>query len=120
MSDRLKANLPVLKRLVRAKRPKREKILGEADSELIKCVCECAINVLNATVPLTERQHSCLNKHKEFLRELANRKVSLETKKIKLEQQTGGFLLGLLRPVVESYLAELLQSQRDADRHNYF
>jgi hypothetical protein len=110
MSDRMQAKFPVLKRLVRAKRPKRTEILREADSELIKCICECAINVLDSTVPLTDRQHTCLAKHKAFLRELADRKVSLQSKKLKLEQQTGGFLLGLLRPVVESYLADLLES----------
>jgi hypothetical protein len=110
MSDRMKAKFPVLKSIVRAKRPKRTELLREADSELIKCICECAINVLNSTVPLTERQHTCLAKHKGFLRELADRQVSLQNKKLKLEQQTGEFLLGLLRPVVESYLADLLQS----------
>jgi hypothetical protein len=108
MSDRLRVHLPLLKKILKGKPAVRNKILEEADLELIKCVCECAINVLNANVPLDEKQKSGLSKHKVFLRWLANRKISLKSKKAKLLTQSGAFLLGLLRPVVAALLAELI------------
>lgn len=100
MTERLKRHLATLRTLVKAKPAKRSQILKQADTDLIKCLCECSINLLNANVPLDRRQRALLEKHKEILRLLANKKVSLKNKKIKILRKGGTFLLALLRPVL--------------------
>lgn len=108
MTDRLKNNLPLLEKILKAKPAKRLEILKQADTEFIKCLCECAINLLNANVAINQRQHSSLEKHKILLRLLANRKVSLKSKKTKLLRQGGTFLLALLRPILQAVVANLI------------
>jgi hypothetical protein len=108
MSARLKKNLPLLEKLLKAKPAKRVEILRGADSELLKSICECAINLLNANVPADKRQVSSLEKHKTLLRILADRKVSLKSKKTKLLRQGGKILLALLRPILQAIVANLI------------
>jgi hypothetical protein len=108
MSARLKKNLPLLQKLFKSKPAKRSEILKEGDSELLKCLCECALNLLNANIPLNKRQVSTLEKHKTLLRLLANRKVSLKSKKSKLLRQGGAFILALLRPILSAVVANLI------------
>jgi hypothetical protein len=108
MSARLRKYLPLIEKIVKAKPAKRLEILREGDSDFLKCLCECAINLLNANVPVDQRQISNLEKHKTLLRILANRKVSLKTKKNKLLRQGGKILLALLRPILQALVANLI------------
>jgi hypothetical protein len=108
MSDRLRNNLPLLEKILKAKPAKRLEILKQGDSEFIKCLCECAINLLNTNVAVNKRQLSSLEKYKTILRVLANRKVSLKSKRAKLLRQGGAFLLALLRPILQAVVANLI------------
>lgn len=108
MTDRLRKNLSNLRKIFKSKPEKRNQYLKEADSELVKCLCECAINVLNSNVPINQRQTTVLGKHKNLLRLLANRKVSLKSKKSKILRQGGAFILALLRPVLAAIAVNLI------------
>ena len=67
----------------------------------MRCLCECALNVLNGNIPLTPADKKKLNKYKNKLRYLTNRKLSAQKKKKTLNQK-GGFLGALLTPVLSA------------------
>ena len=68
-------------------------------SEFIKCICECAKNVLAGNVTLSPEHKRRLKRHKHSLRKLALKKTPISTKKKIV--QNGGFLGALLGPVVK-------------------
>jgi hypothetical protein len=108
MGQRLKDHADVLRRLMKGSSKQRYRILGDASPDLIKCLCECADNTLNSNIPLNEAQLQKLRRHKKTVRALACKKTTLRTKKRRLINQSGGFLLPLLEPIVSALLTELL------------
>ena len=104
--ERLKKHSQTLKLLQKAPPAMRKSILQKASPELIRCICDCSLNVLKANVPLSACQIKTLRRHKTVLRQLADKKVSL-AKKRKLSQK-GGFLpalIGALAPVLGGILS---------------
>lgn len=85
----------------------RKDLLRKVPSSCIKAICECVLNLLRGNIPISEHQKSCLKKHKHTLRQLADRKSSLYTKR-KLLVQKGGFLQ-LLLPSIVSVVSSLIQ-----------
>ena len=81
-------------------------LLRKCPNSLIKCVCECALNILKGNVPLTTRQKNKLAAHKRTLRKLADRKVALFKKRRLLVQKGDGFLSFLI-PAAVSVLSSL-------------
>ena len=90
--DRLKKHSSTLKILQKAPASTRNSILQKASKELIRCVCECAHNILKGSVPLTKYRKQKLRKHKAALRQLADKKIALE-KKEKSHKKADFFLL---------------------------
>lgn len=86
----------------------RKQLVNKANRELIDSVCECCDNILKGRVPLKKKEKLKLAKHKNKLRALVRKKVSLEKKKKII--QSGGFLTSLLVPAV-SFLGGLLSSK---------
>lgn len=82
-------------------------LLRRASPNFIRCICECALNVLLGNVPLNSREKKRLKKYADILRKLADKKVK---NKKKLIVQTGGgaFLTTLLLPIVTTVLSNLL------------
>ena len=107
MSKRLKAHAPYLHVLVNGTAKQREGILRGADKELVYCLCECALNVLQGNVKLQNKEKNHLKKYKRQLRDLSNKKISLRTKRKLLLKQKGGWVSALIAPVL-STLAGLL------------
>ena len=106
--NRLKRNVSTLKLLEKASPSLRKAILKKASPELIHTICECALNILRSNVPLTNHCKRRLSRHKEKLRKLADKKVSLKTKKSII--QKGGFLpilISALAPVFGKILGAL-------------
>ena len=100
MSERLKNKFCELKVLSQAKPDARRAIIAQADGELIRAICECCLNILNGTVKLTPKQKKRLTRHKNCLRDLADKKQSLKSKREKLITQRGGALPALLAPII--------------------
>ena len=69
---------------------KRNHIIDVAGKELVHCICDCVLNVLNGNIKLEPEEKQRLKRHKHCLRELVKKKTS--EKKRKHLIQEGGFL----------------------------
>jgi hypothetical protein len=96
---RLKRNIDYLKVLSVAKAKQRKAIIKTADSDLITCLCECALNLLNGNLTITDKNLAKLNRFKTPIRQLVDKSVSQADKR-KILEQKGGFLPALLVPVL--------------------
>ncbi|XP_048514299.1 uncharacterized protein LOC125501746 [Athalia rosae] len=105
------SNTAVLHALCELSGPQRLALLRAADDNLVRNICECALNTLKGNVKLSDRQKSRLGRHRRILRRLASNRGSWRSKK-KLLVQHGGFLPLLLAPIET---VERLQRQRNGE-----
>ena len=105
MSAKLRKYNPHLRTLAVSKPALCKAIIQNAEPDLIKCLCECAMNILKGNVSITPGQKRKLAHHKTHLRNLVKRQVSLSKKKKVL--QKGGFLPALLAPILGTVLPAL-------------
>src|ERR1700743_18169 len=100
MSQTLKKFIPYLRILQKSSAKMRNKLTKKHCSpEFIKCICECAKNVLVGNVTLSPEHKRRLKRHKHSLRKLALKKTSMKSKKKIV--QSGGFLGALLGPIIK-------------------
>ena len=100
MSQTLKKYSPYLRVLQKSSPAVRRRLVKKNCSpDFIKCICECAKNVLVGNVELSPVHKRQLKRYKNSLRKLALKKTSLTAKKKIV--QTGGFLGALLAPIVK-------------------
>lgn len=104
----LRENAVELKQLRYSKPTRRKQMLKNASRKLVQCICECAHNTINKNVPLTEAQFKRLAPYKHTLRKLCKRGETWDKKK-KIINQSGGFLLPLLVPIIGLLLQKALQ-----------
>src|SRR5437867_10069911 len=102
-------NADYLHILKKARKKQRNAVLKVADEDLLLCLCECALNVLNGNVPLKKEQLKTLAPHKCYLRLLGN-DTTIMADRQKVLIQNGGFLPALLTPVL-TIVAQLLHDQ---------
>jgi len=105
MSARVKNYLPMLKCIRRLGEKARRDYVRKCDNEFIRCVSECAKNLIKGNVPLTTRQMKNLRRRRYDLRALSAKKTSLRKKRKIL--QKGGFLTALISSIL-SVLGSLL------------
>jgi hypothetical protein len=84
--------------------------LRKCPNSVVKCVCECALNLLKGNVPITQRQKIRLIPYKRTLRRLADKKVPLFKKRRLLVQKGEGFL-SILIPAAVSLLSTLIHGK---------
>jgi len=109
--ERLKRNVKTLEKLSKAKRKERNDLILNAKGDVLKCVCDCANNVLKGNVPLNKSQFKYLEKYRCTLRKLGNNKLTVDDRKNLIVNQRGGFLPNLLIPVLSiagSFLVDKL------------
>jgi len=106
----VKTNFELLKALGKMNSRQRVQFLKHADNSLIIAICECALNILNGNVLLTENQKCYLARMKKLLRLLAKKTVSLKKKKKHLVQKGRGVLIPLLVNAAISALISQLSS----------
>jgi len=82
-------------------------ILKKADPKLVRCICECALNILRGNVPLKQPYKQRLRRYAAILRRLADKNNSWRCKK-RLIVQRGGFLPLLLAPILGTVLSRLI------------
>jgi len=109
---RIKSNFHHLQVLKTAKPQLRKAILKNCNSELVKTISECVLNVLRNNLQLTACQKKRLKKFKGPLRALADKKVSISSNK-RLLNQRGGFLVPLLTAILPT-IASLIFRSRSA------
>lgn len=93
--------------LSKASPPLRKKLIQTASKEVIDTVCECCLNVLKGTIPLSKHQKQCLGKHRHVLRQMVQKKIPIRQKK-KMLVQRGGILPLLLGPILKGVLGTML------------
>jgi len=69
-----------------------------ADSDFVKCLCECARNIIKGNVKLTAHPRSKICRRKQSFRKMALKKMTLKEKREIV--QSGGFSGALLGPIV--------------------
>ena len=106
---RIKSNYHALQVLKTADPKLRKAIPANCKGELVKTLSECSLNLLRGNVKLSPCQKRKLQKHKVVLRKLADRRVSLSSKK-KAVVQRGGFLLPLLGAVLPTIASLIFKS----------
>ena len=64
MSKRLHHHAPYLHVLAKGTSKQRHGVIQGANKELMRCLCECALNVLNGNIPLTPADKKSLTNTK--------------------------------------------------------
>jgi hypothetical protein len=79
-------------------------VIKHLDKDLIKCICELCVNVMNGNLALSKNQYKHLKNHKHVMRKIVdcctNKKIKYSKAKKILIQQKGGFLPLLLAPLL--------------------
>lgn len=107
MTHVLAKQADILRFLARCKPSVRSAILKTADPSLIRVICEIVDNTLKGCINLSPAQIKRLSRHKGLLRKIAERKGCWKRKK-KLIQQSGGFILPLLIPLISGVISKIL------------
>ena len=107
MGEKLKRYAPYLKVLAITSPKMCKAMLQHADTHLVRCLCECAHNILKGTVPLTPVQKKRLARYKKSFHTLLRKSASLKSKKRTL--QKGGFVPALLEPLMKTVFKKLLK-----------
>jgi len=107
---RVKTNYHTLQDLKTADPKLRKAIISKCNKELVHCISECILNVLNGNIKLTDCDTRKLQKHKAALRKVSDMHVPLSAKK-KLIVQRGGFLLPLLSAILPTLASLILRNR---------
>ncbi len=90
-------------RLLSLATPKaRRQIVAEGDRELIDSLCECCANILRGIVPLQAKDKAKLKRHKNKLRKLVKKKLSLSGKKDIIQKGGNSLLRSIVDPIVSA------------------
>lgn len=114
MASSLKRNIDYLKVLAKANDTQRKAIIQTADEDLILCICECILNVLEGNVRISPASKKKLQRYKSALRQVVGGDCSLDERRDIIEQK-GGFLPILLTPILSiagQLLAETLVGRK--------
>lgn len=109
-----KKHVALLNALCHADNRQRDALIRTADNALIRCICECALNVLHGIVPLRDSEKSKLKRHRVILRKLIKNTgggsdgALWKSKKRAIVQHGGAFLPLLLAPLVSTIFSKLL------------
>ena len=100
MSHRLKKYAQQLRELHRLSPKAQKKLLIKIkkDTDFVKCLCECARNIIKGNVKLTDQQKESIRRRKKSFRKLSLKKTTLKEKRRIV--QSGGFLGALLGPII--------------------
>ena len=105
-----KKNLSLLGALCHGDKKHRAAITRVADKPLVKCICECVLNILHGVVKLSASEKRRLSKHKHTLRKLSHSNDDWRTKKRVIIQNGGSFLPILLAPLVSTLISKIFDS----------
>ena len=106
MSKRLQDNQPFLQLLARSSAKRRKALVKQATKEELAALFEICFNILRGNLPLSTHMHKKLERERQTLRTLADKKISLKRKK-KVINQKGGFL-GTVASIALPLLASLI------------
>ena len=108
----------ILSAICHADKRQRVAILKSSDHNIIRCIFECALNILKGNIPINTNQVTKLKKYKNSIRELVkekNKKTKknkinwFKKKKVIVKNGAGSFLPLLLSPLIEIILSQLIK-----------
>lgn len=108
MKHRLTRQQSLFLQLLKNSRPKERKVLlSGTENAIIKVLSEIIYNVLHGNVSLGNDKIHQLRRYKQSLQTLSNRSVSLDKKRVLLQQHGSGAFFPLLFPIITSVLGSL-------------
>ena len=110
----LTAYLPLLKHMAKCRRKDCENIVKGLSNEVIRVICQIAVNVMNKNIPIkTPSALAKLSRYKTQLKAVTKPKSTLPQKRKVLEQDGGflGTLLGVaLPPLISGLVSRFARS----------
>lgn len=101
-------NAELLRTLSKLKPKQRLALLKTADKDLVRCLCECALNVIKGKVPVNSGHRKKLSPYKKLLRKLVLKKGGWKIKKNILVQKGGNLIPLILGPILSTVLSSVL------------
>ena len=86
----------------------RNRVIRALSPNDTKLVCEVFVNLLVGNLTKSKKILNKLEKYREEIRKLADKKIALRKKKQILYSKKGGFLLGALLPLAVTVLSKLI------------
>jgi hypothetical protein len=86
-------------------------VLRKASPEVIKALCNVALNAIHGDIEFSEAQRKLFRKHKTAIFALGNRKESLQSKRKVLQQRGAGFWIPVLAGAVSAMLGNSIISK---------
>jgi len=105
---RVKPNYHALHVFKTAEPRLRKAFITNFNKELVNCISECMLNVLNGNIRLCDFKTRKLSKYKSALRKVSYKHVPLDIKK-RLIMQREGFLLPLLSAILPTIASLILK-----------
>lgn len=106
MEDDIADNIAILCALYKSSLSVKRRILKDSPPEVINLLIDCALNILQGKIEVNDKERKNLYRHRYNLRSLV-KKSTPKKKKTEILQK-GGFLAGLLAPIVGSIAVDLL------------
>jgi hypothetical protein len=82
-------------------------ILSRAPPNVIKGICNAALNCQSGTVPLSKAQKQVLRRHRKIINTLVQKEVPLERKRQVLVQHGGGIAAAIIPIILSTVLGAL-------------
>ena len=108
MSRRVKKYKELLSYLCACTSKSQKEFLQNSSKDFTIALCEVCLNTLKEKIALTSTQKKKLERHKNSMRKLVQRKVGIAHKRKLL--QKGGFITSLLAPLIGTLLKPLIAS----------
>ena len=105
---RLWRNAPHLKALKKSSAKQRKNIISKGKADLINCICDCCLNLVNGNLKVNKVQRKTLIHHAADIRALSKKGKSFKKRKEILVQR-GGFIPALLTPVLTLIASALVR-----------
>lgn len=101
-------NTSILSALLHLNTKQQKQIIAAADKDTILSICECALNILQGNIELSESQKKKLYKYRQNLRKLSSKKGSVNKRKKIVQSGGGPFLVALLAPILGGLINKYL------------
>ena len=99
MSQLIRKHFDYIRLLITtASRTQRKALLKTITNDQLKAVVEIVVNLLNKVIPISPRDKSKLKSNRRFIRQIADRAITLKKKKDLILRQ-GGIIVLLLNSV---------------------
>ena len=88
-------------------------LIQHSPDPVIKGICNCALNACHGDVPLSPKQKQLFTRNRKLLAHLTDKKKSIKSKRVILNQKGGAILIPLLISAVLSALARRCSAVRN-------